>query len=111
MMNGIKRIWQSPVLVVGIIANLLIAVSTVRFFRLPRGSGVDYEDWLFSFVVPISLLAFVIGVVLWGKDTQQEGKKPTILDNIGLVLNLIPFGLALSLLSLAFTVRGLWDDT
>lgn len=105
-----RHIWKNPILISGALTNLAIAGSTLQFFLLPHGTGVDVESWFTLFVLPISLAAFIIGVALWGRDPQHEGKKPTLWDNVGLVLSLIPLGLAFSLLSLAFSMKGLWDN-
>lgn len=109
-MNTLRHIGKRPIWISGIIANLLIVASTVRFFRLPYGSGLNYEDWLMSFIIPVSALSFIVGVVLWGRGSRLKAQKPTIFDNVGLLLNLVPFWLALLLLHLAFNLRGLWDN-
>ncbi|HVF84739.1 MAG TPA: hypothetical protein VM821_02055 [Abditibacteriaceae bacterium] len=105
-----KQIWKNPVLISGVAANLAIAISTIQFFLAPHGTGVDIENWFTLFVLPTSLLAFVVGVAFWGRDPQQKGKKPTRWDNIGLVLNLTPLFLAILLMDFAFTINRLWHD-
>jgi hypothetical protein len=105
-------IWRRYGFVLGVVSNLAVILSTVRFFFLPYGSGLDFEDWLFLFVMPFSFLVVVVGSVLslWEIGKQHDRHSSTTLGVIGLVLNWLPLPLALFLLNEAFSLRRLWDD-
>jgi len=105
-------IWRRYGFLLGVASNLAVAISCVRFFFLPYGSGLDFEDWLFLFVTPLSFLVVVVGSILslWELGKQHDRGGSATLDTIGLVLNWLPLPLALFLLHEAFTLRRLWDD-
>lgn len=105
-------IWRRYGFLLGVASNLAAAISCVRFFFLPYGSGLDFEDWLFLFVAPLSFLVVVVGstLSLWELGKQHDRGGSTTLETIGLVLNWLPLPLASFLLHEAFTSRRLWDD-
>ena len=105
-------IWKRYGFLLGLCSNLAVTASCVRFFFLPYGSGLDFEGWLFYFVMPLSLFVVVVGSVLclWGMGRQRDRGGSITLDMIGLALSWLPFPLAMILLQEAFAMRRLWDD-
>lgn len=106
----IKWVWTTPILTTGIFANMLVVTSTASFFRMPYGSSVYYDDWIF-FVLLVSALSLLIGFLLFGRAVRQRNGKTTVLENIGLLLHLTPWFLAFSLLNITLKLKGLWNDT
>ena len=107
-----RPVWKRYGFLLGVASNLAVAVSCVRFFFLPYGSGLDFEDWVFSFVMPLSFFNLIVGsaLCLRGMEKQLRSGSSTGLDVVGLVLNWLPYPLAMFLLQEAFTLRHLWDN-
>ena len=107
-----QPVWKKYGFLLGVASNLAVAVSCVRYFLLPYGSGLDFEDWAFFFVMPLSFFSLAVGsaLCLWGMQKQRRSGSSIALDVAGLVLNWMPYPLAMFLLQEAFALRHLWDN-
>ncbi len=111
-MTGPKRLWRQGFLL-ACLATVGVIISSVRFFLLPIGATIYPNDWIWSFVFPLSAICLLIGVPLsvWGIRARWAKGRSIALDLVGLFLNLVPYWLAMLLVNLAVVVRRLsWDD-
>lgn len=104
-------IWSRYGFLLGIAANVAVVVSCVHFFFLSYGSTLPSDDWAFPFIWMVSFFAVVVGSVLcfWGMGKQRARGGSIALDLMGLVLNWLPYPLAMFLIHWAVTVCRLWD--
>jgi len=111
-MTAFKNLWR-PGFLLACLAHGCVALSSAPFFLLPIGATVYPNDWLWFIVFPLSAICLLVGgpLSVWGIQKQRARRGSIALDLTGLLLNLMPFWLAIMLVNLAVVIRRLsWDE-